>query len=82
MAAAAMAAPGLATAQLAPGVHVDPGSPAGKEYAIPLSEARAGIASGLVVLRGRVNIGGNGDLVAVRAEHEHRRVGLRLRLSR
>jgi hypothetical protein len=29
-----------ASAQLAPGVHVDPGSPAGKEYAIPLEATR------------------------------------------
>jgi hypothetical protein len=34
--------PGLAqaAARLPPGVHVDPGSPAAKEYAIPLSTAR------------------------------------------
>jgi GT2 family glycosyltransferase/glycosyltransferase involved in cell wall biosynthesis len=34
--------PGVALAASAPtGVHVDPGSPAGKEYAIPLAQARA-----------------------------------------
>jgi hypothetical protein len=32
--------PGAALAQ-EPGVHLDPGSPAGKEYAIPLAEGRA-----------------------------------------
>jgi len=32
--------PGAALAQ-EPGVHFDPGSPAGKEYAIPLAEGRA-----------------------------------------
>ena len=30
----------FAGAGLEPGVHVDPGSPAGKEYALPLSQAR------------------------------------------
>lgn len=29
-----------------PGVHVDPGSPAAKEYAIPLGQARAGGSAG------------------------------------
>jgi len=33
-----VAAPGATAAE--PGVHVDPGSPAGKEYAIPLDQAR------------------------------------------
>jgi hypothetical protein len=36
----ALAAPGAAFAQ-DPGVHFDSGSPAGKEYAIPLAEGRA-----------------------------------------
>jgi hypothetical protein len=43
----AVAAP--AAAGLEPGVHVDPGSPAAKEYALPLSQGRqtgAGSASG------------------------------------
>jgi hypothetical protein len=31
---------GQAAAALEPGVHVDPGSPAAKEYALPLSQAR------------------------------------------
>ena len=35
-----MGLPGAASAQ-DPGVHFDPGSPAGKEYAIPLAEGRA-----------------------------------------
>ncbi|MGI8559333.1 MAG: hypothetical protein ACR2ND_13700 [Solirubrobacteraceae bacterium] len=40
----AAASPGQALA-LEPGVHVDPGSPAAKEYAFPLSSAR-GISGG------------------------------------
>jgi hypothetical protein len=36
----ALGLPGAALAQ-EPGVHFDPGSPAGKEYAIPLAEGRA-----------------------------------------
>ena len=36
----ALGAPGAAVAQ-DPGVHFDSGSPAGKEYAIPLAEGRA-----------------------------------------
>lgn len=39
--AAALAGPGVALAASAPGVHIDPGSPAGKEYAIPLGQARS-----------------------------------------
>jgi hypothetical protein len=35
-----------AAASLPPGVHVDPNSPAAKEYAIPLGQARAGNSSG------------------------------------
>ena len=44
----AMAGPAAATvpAALSPGVHVDPNSPAAKEYAIPLEQARGGGASG------------------------------------
>jgi hypothetical protein len=42
--AAAVIAPGATlaapAAALEPGVHVDPGSPAAKEYALPLSQAR------------------------------------------
>jgi len=37
---AALALPGAASAQIDPGVNYDPGSPAGKEYAIPLVERR------------------------------------------
>jgi hypothetical protein len=36
-----------------PGVHIDPGSPAAKEYAIPLSEARGGGTTGNGQLFGR-----------------------------
>jgi hypothetical protein len=46
--ALAFAAPALA---LEPGVHVDPGSPAGKEYAIPLSALRAA-GSGRAAIEG------------------------------
>jgi hypothetical protein len=41
IATAALAAPGSAIAQIDPGVNYDPGSPAGKEYAIPLVEGRS-----------------------------------------
>jgi hypothetical protein len=41
-----LAMPAGAFARLPPGVHVDPGSPAGKEYGIPLSQARGGGDSG------------------------------------
>jgi hypothetical protein len=40
----ALAAPGSAAAQT--GVHVDPGSPAGQEYAVPLDAARGGFDGG------------------------------------
>jgi hypothetical protein len=40
-AGAALALPGTASAQIEPGVNYDPGSPAGKEYAIPLVEGRS-----------------------------------------
>ena|SRR5829696_4283499 len=40
-AAAALAVPTAASAQIDPGVNYDPGSPAGKEYAIPLVEGRS-----------------------------------------
>jgi hypothetical protein len=39
--AATLALPGAAAAQIDPGVNYDPGSPAGKEYAIPLVEGRS-----------------------------------------
>src|SRR5215217_2733793 len=48
--AAALALPGTASAQsdrgvhIDPGVNYDPGSPAGKEYAIPLVEGRSDAA--------------------------------------
>jgi hypothetical protein len=32
------AAPALAAADLEPGVHADPGSPAAKQYALPLNQ--------------------------------------------
>jgi hypothetical protein len=41
IASTALAAPGTAGAQIDPGVNYDPGSPAGKEYAIPLVEGRS-----------------------------------------
>ena len=41
---AALALPGAASAQIDPGVNYDPGSPAGKEYAIPLVEGRSDAA--------------------------------------
>jgi hypothetical protein len=41
IAAAALAAPSSGLAQIDPGVNYDPGSPAGKEYAIPLVEGRS-----------------------------------------
>jgi hypothetical protein len=44
VAAGALAAPGTASAQIDPGVVYDPGSPAGKEYAIPLAEGRSDAA--------------------------------------
>ena len=44
IAGAALAAPGAAVAQIDPGVNYDPGSPAGKEYAIPLVEGRSDAA--------------------------------------
>jgi hypothetical protein len=40
-AGAALALPATASGQIDPGVNYDPGSPAGKEYAIPLAEGRA-----------------------------------------
>jgi hypothetical protein len=43
-AGAALALPGVASAQIDPGVNYDPGSPAGKEYAIPLVEGRSDAA--------------------------------------
>ena len=43
-AAAALALPATASAQVDPGVHFDSGSPAGKEYAIPLAEGRSDAA--------------------------------------
>src|ERR671923_1135704 len=43
-AGAALALPSAASAQIDPGVVYDPGSPAGKEYAIPLVEGRSDAA--------------------------------------
>src|SRR5918995_2842439 len=42
--AAALALPATGSAQIDPGVNYDPGSPAGKEYAIPLVEGRSDAA--------------------------------------
>jgi hypothetical protein len=39
-----LALPGTASAQIDPGVNYDPGSPAGKEYAIPFVEGRSDAA--------------------------------------
>ena len=44
IAGASLALPGAAAAEIDPGVHYDPGSPAGKEYAIPLVEGRSDAA--------------------------------------
>jgi hypothetical protein len=44
IAGATLAAPGAVSAQIDPGVNYDPGSPAGKEYAIPLVEGRSDAA--------------------------------------
>lgn len=41
IAGAALAAPATASAQFEPGVSYDPGSPSGKEYAIPFVEGRS-----------------------------------------
>jgi hypothetical protein len=41
IAGATLAVPAAAFAQIDPGVNYDPGSPAGKEYAIPLVEGRS-----------------------------------------
>jgi hypothetical protein len=41
IAVATLVLPGAAAAQIDPGVNYDPGSPAGKEYAIPLVEGRS-----------------------------------------
>ena len=43
-AGAALALPAGASAQIDPGVNYDPGSPSGKEYAIPLVEGRSDAA--------------------------------------
>jgi hypothetical protein len=44
IAGATLALPGAASAQIDPGVVYDPGSPAGKEYAIPFAEGRSDAA--------------------------------------
>jgi hypothetical protein len=54
-AAAALALPAAASAQIDPGVNYDPGSPAGKEYAIPLVEGRSD-AAGTTNQRNGANI--------------------------
>jgi len=50
-----LALPGAAAAQIDPGVNYDPGSPAGKEYAIPLVEGRSD-AAGTTNQRNGANI--------------------------
>ena len=50
-----LALPGAASAQIDPGVNYDPGSPAGKEYAIPLVEGRSD-AAGTTNQRNGANI--------------------------
>jgi hypothetical protein len=50
-----LALPGTASAQIDPGVNYDPGSPAGKEYAIPLVEGRSD-AAGTTNQRNGANI--------------------------
>ena len=40
MALCCLAAPALAATDLEPGVHADPGSPAAKQYSLPLNQAR------------------------------------------
>lgn len=53
--------PGIALASTLPsGVHADPGSPAGKEYAIPLNQARGGGGGGTSGGRGGGTSGGSG----------------------
>jgi hypothetical protein len=44
IAGATLALPAAASAQIDPGVNYEPGSPAGKEYAIPLVEGRSDAA--------------------------------------
>jgi hypothetical protein len=58
--AAALAGPGVAAAAPANGVHIDPGSPAGKQYAIPLGQARAGGAQGNAAAVGSSQLFGAG----------------------
>lgn len=44
--AGSVTAMAAATPTVAPGVHIDPGSPVAKEYAIPLAQARGGDSGG------------------------------------
>jgi hypothetical protein len=44
--AGVLAAGSSAAASITPGVHIDPGSPVAKEYAIPLAQARGGAGGG------------------------------------
>ena len=46
LALAAFSAVAAAAPPTAPGVHIDPGSPVAKEYAIPLQQARGGSSGG------------------------------------
>jgi hypothetical protein len=46
LAAGCMAGQATASAAVEPGVHIDPGSPATKEYALPLEQARKNAAPG------------------------------------
>jgi hypothetical protein len=58
--AAALAGPGVATATRARGVHVDQGSPAGKQYAIPLGQARSTGGPAQVTATGSAQLFGAG----------------------
>jgi len=85
--AGALIAPGAAYAQIDPGVNYDPGSPAGKEYAIPLVEGRSEGAgttnwqqganipfgAGVEPARRAANVGGRGERKPTRRELRARR---------
>jgi hypothetical protein len=58
--AATLAGPGVAAAAPARGVHIDPGSPAGKQYAIPLGQARSTGAPAHVSATGSAQLFGAG----------------------
>jgi hypothetical protein len=58
--AATLAGPGVAAAAPARGVHIDPGTPAGKQYAIPLGQARSTGAPSHVAAAGSAQLFGAG----------------------